>query len=534
MNEQEVEVLIVGGGSVGLATALFLGQQGVSSLLVERHTATSNHPKARGINYRSMELFRSVGLAEAIRQAGAALVGNRFMLVVDTLAGREFHRSEGMGEIEARSAVLSPEAWCFCAQDELEPVLLGEIRRQGSEVRFGTELVSFKQAANDVRAVIADRSTGQQTDIGAKYMIAADGAGSPIRQKLGIGMSGKGTLEYYVSIFFRADLTDLVRDRQFGMCFVQNQAARGALSSVNNADRWVFNLPYLPENGQQAADFTPERCRDLVRTAIGLPQLEVELISILPWEAAALVADHYGEGRVFLVGDAAHVMPPSGAFGLNTGLQDAHNLAWKLAAVLNEGANPTLLTTYETERRPVGQFTVEQAALRLDFRAKRPDPNQPAPVLADDLIVMLGYEYASPAIFAPAASIQAPAPQELELNGQPGSRAPHLWLERQGQTVSTLDLFGRAFVLLTGEAGTDWQAAASALSLKDHLKLETYRIGPTGDLQDPANQWPATYGVSLGGAVLVRPDGFVAWRSPGPVSDPAQVLNEAFDYNSKH
>ncbi len=358
----DTPVLIAGGGPAGLAAALLLARHGVPPLLVERHAGTSIHPRARGLNVRTMEILRTVGLEGDVRDAGAALATSRYMLFVDTLAGEEIRRVPDadllpVGEALAR---VTPCDWGRCAQDELEPVLATAARAHGADLRFGTDLVSFSQDADGVSATLADRATGAHRAVRAQYLVAADGAHSLVRESLGVPMAGlgpvsRGQLGHFVNVYFRANLSDLVRGREFILCFVERPGAESLLLAVNNADRWLFNVEYDPDRGETPDAFTPARCVALIKAAIGLPDLDVEILSVLPWEGAALIADRFQAGRAFLVGDAAHVMPPAGGFGLNTGVQDAHNLAWKLALVLKGTADPALLDTYEAERRPVAR-----------------------------------------------------------------------------------------------------------------------------------------------------------------------------------
>jgi putative polyketide hydroxylase len=448
------------------------------------------------------------------------------MLVVETLAGVERKRIAMAEPENSPLDLISPTDWCVCAQDQSEPVLLEAARQRGGDLRFNTEMISFKQDDTGVTAIVTDRTTGAQQTVRADYLVAADGAASPIRNVLGITRSGRGTLGHHISIYFSADLGDLVQGREFVLCQVENAEVRGLFIAINNRDLWLFSIVYDPERGERAEDFSPERCSDLIRKAVGLPQLAVEMKSILPWEAAIRVADRFQDGRIFLVGDAAHQMPPTGAFGANTGIQDAHNLAWKLAAVYHGQASPALLATYDEERRPVARFTTEQAGLRSATTAFDPRGANRADI-ADNLVIITGYQYASRAIIA--ENNDSVPLDHLALDGRPGRRAPHVWLERQGRRISTLDLFGPRFVLLSGEHGQGWCDAARALAARQDINLDTYCIGSAGDLVDLDNRWSDAYGVTSAGAALVRPDGFVCWRTRDAQESPEQVLEAVLD-----
>jgi len=461
-----------------------------------------------------------LGLEASVRTAGAALAESHRFLVVETLVGAELRRiSPGSSrEHQARLKQLSPIDHCMCAQDELEPLLVTAARTLNCELRFGSELVAFEQNNDGVTARIRERATGEEYIANAHYLIAADGAGSPIRQMLKVSMRGRGTLAHNINIYFRADLSSLVQGRAFVLCLVRIPEAQGILLSVNNTDRWIFTVPYAPESQTPEEDFTPQRCIELVRKAIGLPHLALEIINILPWEAAVRVAESFQQGRVFLVGDAAHVMPPSGAFGMNTGIQDAHNLAWKLAAVLHGQAGPALLATYDGERRPVAQFTVEQAGFRSDNYADYYSSD----MIIDDLAVVLGYRYQSAAVIS--EQNETASNGVWDLSGQPGTRAPHTWVEHQGRRISTLDLFDTRFVLLAGTDGKAWCHAAREVATALGLPLDAYCVGATGDLIDLDGNWCTRHSVSSSGAVLIRPDGFVAWRTEQMKKDVKHTL----------
>ncbi|GAA3199431.1 hypothetical protein GCM10010451_57460 [Streptomyces virens] len=532
--EHRTPVLIVGGSLVGLSMSLFLGRLGVPHTLVERHAGTSIHPRGRGNNVRTMELFRTAGVERRIVEAASVLADNHGILQTPTLVGdagewlfREIDPGGGLGRF-------SPAAWCLCSQNDLEPVLLNSARELGGDLRYGTEMMSFDQDPDGVTALVKSRETGEHTTVRADYLVAADGPRSPVRERLGIGQNGPGDLFHNVSVTFTSrDLAEVVGERRFIVCYLTTPGADGALLPVDNRERWVFHAPWHPEHGETLEEFTDERCAAHIRRAVGVPGLDVTITGRAAWHAAERVAERYADGRVFLAGDSAHEMSPTGAFGSNTGIQDAHNLAWKLAAVLGGWAGPGLLGSYDAERRPVAEATSARASSRsVEHSHPGYTPAAgaagPAGRRGGILNVALGYRYPGGAVLGtdPAAPV---VPDTLALGGEPGSRAPHLWLDRAGTRISTLDLYERSPVLLSSEGGV-WQAAGAEVAAELSVPLEAYRVGDGSgaDLRplDGAD-WARAHGVGAGGAVLVRPDGFVAWRSEDAPPDPAAALREA-------
>jgi putative polyketide hydroxylase len=447
-----IPVLICGGGLVGLTTALLLDRYGVPCVLVEKHPTTSPQPKARRFNFRTMEIYRSLGITAEIERAAADLADHQGMRAGRTLATAEALPGPPPGDLSAAVAA-SPALPCLCAQDRLEPIL----RDLVTDARFGTELTGFVDEGDRVRATLAG---GQE--IVADYLVAADGAHSPVRESLGIPRSGRGILGRATTVYFRADLTDLIRGREFNLCQVDG----GAFASVNGTDRWLFYTDrYEPE---------------ALSRAIGA-DVDTTVLSVQSWEPTMKVADRFSAGRVFLAGDAAHVMPPYAAQGANTGIQDAHNLAWKLAAVLSGRARPDLLDSYHAERHPVAWFAAEQSSLRSgDLRSTGWDD----PRLAHPLVLALSWAY-------DLAGTRHHT-DRMEFPGTPGSRVPHAWL---GPDVSTLDLCGDWLTLLTNGPGWADEAARAGIAWHD-----------VGDRT----------GLPPGGAMLVRPDAIVAWRAETP------------------
>lgn len=518
-------VLIVGGGPTGLPASLLLSRHGVPSLLVERHPGTSVHPKARGLNVRTLELFRVWGLEPAVRAAAADLDRAVEVAWAPTLAGPETRRVRYGGAGEQRPAD-SPAGSVGCAQDKLEQVLADAARsyRLG-ELRFGHELTSVAPGDAGVRAVITDRASGRETTVRACYLIAADGAQSPVRSQLGIGMAGPGVLAHRAGIYFRADLAEVGASRPALLYLVGPPGAAGVMAPVNLADLWLFMVPYRPEHGEDIGDFTQERCVQLVRSACGMADLEVELLSVLPWQMAAATAQRFRDGPVFLAGDAAHLIPPAGGQAMNVGIQDVHNLAWKLAAVLNGRAGGALLDTYESERRPVAVTITRDAAANIAAGSPGGRPEQ-----FSNRGRVLGVSYDSAAVIPDGTDLPAVANPVTDYHptARPGSRAPHLWLGRDGEQLSALDLYDTRFVLLAGPSGQAWCAAAHQAAQPLGIPVDCHVVGPGGPLADPDGQWPALYGVQPDGAVLVRPDGHVAWRRDRAAPDPASELAAVF------
>ncbi len=530
----DIPVLIAGGGPVGLTASLLLSKHGVRSLLVERHPGTAILPKARGINARTMEMYRQCGIDAAIRAAGLSEERRgRLIVWTETLAGREIERRVP-GRATPKNMAVTPTTNCLCAQDDLEPVIRRFAEAAGpGALRFNTELTSFSQKNGSVTGTLTDRVTSEETPFSARYLIAAEGAQSHVRRSLGVQMIGEEKVYDSVNILFNADLRQWTEHRPAALYFVEQPELRGTFLTINGTDRWGFLIHSPSQYGYQPEDFTPERCTALIRQAVGIPELAVSVLGISPWEASAIVADRYRDGAVFLAGDAAHEMPPTGGFGLNTGVQDVHNLAWKIAAVLRGQADDALLDSYHAERQPVAE-TITRAALANAMSMGRTTRQSSAVLPRREFLneqgLIYGLCYESMAVIpdgTPPVGVADPVTEYVPF-ARPGSRAPHVWLQRGGEQLSTIDLFGPHFVLLAGRDGDAWRQAVHLIA-PSWPPLIGFTIGKEEDLIDPEADWHEAYGVETDGAVLVRPDGYVAWRSRSGTSEPGEVLRAVFD-----
>jgi putative polyketide hydroxylase len=519
----EYPVVIVGGGPVGLTASILLSRAGIRSLLVERHPGTAVHPKARAINVRSMEMFRQCGVEAAIRAAGLPPQHSAMIIWAKTLVGEEIERRVPW-RAGPQAATVSPVRNCICSQDDLEPVLRRFAEQGPGELKFSTEATALDQDADGITVQLADRNSGESRTVRASYVIAADGASSPIRKSLGVKMLGHADVYDSVNIAFKADLTPWTAERPAPLYFIENERIRGSILTVNGRERWAFLISAMAAFGLTASDITPERAIELIRLAVGVPDLAIEISAIGPWTASAHVAEQYRWGRTFLAGDAAHEMPPTGGFGMNTGLQDVQNLAWKLASVLKGAAGPDLLDTYHDERQPVARAITEQSLLNATSMGRLEQTRKNAgarPEYLNEQGMIFGAAHASRAV-VPDGSLPpavADAVTEYVPSARPGARAPHVFFPHDGKKVSTIDVVGDGFALLAAGEGGAWVDAANGLA--DHIAL------PFKSLVIADHLFASAYGLDPSGAVLVRPDGHVGWRSRAINGDPARSLRDA-------
>jgi putative polyketide hydroxylase len=518
----DAPVLIAGGGLTGLAAASFLARQGVRSIAVERLKESSPLPRAAFFHMRTLEMFRGLGIEARIREESAReFVPDGALIAMDCISGRKL--ADIISNLNEGVDAVSPCHRWFLNQPSLEPILRERAREAGAVVLQGTEVLGLSQDAHGVTLRVRDVDGGNERDLTGRYLIAADGGHSRIRELLGIGYQGRGTFSKSLTIYFSADLSPWIGEKPWSIIYVNNPVLAGFFR-MNRAGRVGFlgvnsigDARQDPEAAANAAtDVSDARMIELVRAGVGKPDLPVRIDGFSRWRATADVAEKFQDGRVFIIGDAAHLMPPNGGFGGNTGIHDAHNLAWKLAQVLQGHASPRLLESYASERKPVARFTVEQAFARYVARtAPWLAATQKTDPLAHDFDIEIGYLYGRDGVHADPRSTA----------GMPGSRIPHYWLRRGDERVSTIDLTGE-WLLIAGSDGGRWSGAVEAArEASGNVPLECLQLGQA--LSDPQGHFHESVGITREGALLVRPDGFVSWRAAELPGNPAEALRSA-------
>ena len=576
MRDTTVPVLIVGGGGAGLTASMLLSKLGVESLLVSALPTTSILPKAHVLNQRAMEILRDVGVADEIYQRGTPAEHMRHTAYYAGLAGddpvygRQIGRLEswGAGGLDGDWASASP-----CRQANLPQIRLEPILKRGAEalapgrVRFHHELVDLAQDAEGVTATVLDKDSGEACVVRSRYLLACDG-GRTVGPRLGVRLEGPRDIMRIVSVYMSADLSRWARDPDvlIRWLWLPATGSMGTLVPMGpdhwgpDSEEWVFHLNYENEDTRALDD---AQVVANMKAALGLPDLDPKVHVVSRWSMEGILADRFRVGRVFLVGDAAHRHPPTGGLGLTSAIHDAHNLCWKIAAVLAGHAGDALLDSYEPERRAVDGRNVQrslenglnhlevaraigigrasEAANLAALRSALGDGPHRRTVLAAiatqsmefrEHVVEYGYRYASRAVVDDGT----PPPSggdEIRLyvpGTRPGAPLPHAVIEDlDGRRLSTLDLVapGR-FVLIAGEDGAAWRDAALALAKERGLPLDALRIAHlTGEYRDPRCAWLRRREIGPRGAVLVRPDRFVAWRSLDAATDPAGALGRA-------
>ncbi len=501
MREEEVPILVVGAGLAGLSTAVFLGLHEVGATVVDRHPSTSNQPKARGQMPAIMEAFRAAGLADEIVAAMPPGRPEMTIVICESVVGRVLTSfSEALEDYPA----LSPAPVGMASQQRTETALARRAAELGAELRFSTRLESLTQDEGCVHAVLTDLRTGERYGLRSRYLVAADGHRGSIAAHAGITTRSRAAFGHSTTTSFTADIADRLPDSAVLMYYVQNPAlpgGAGAFVSTDLPGEYVAAFPADP-------DRTDQQTRELIREMLGL-DVEITTEGSNTWEIAHRVADRLSAGRVFLAGDAAHLMPPTGGQGGNTAMLDALHLAWKLAAVIKGQAGPGLLAGHNDEHLPYGTAVADWQFANMIER-QRPDlvvEDRPAPV--DPLALMFGYRRPSGAFVLESGSDGELFEDPRKPSGRPGTRAPHVALRRGADEVSTRELCFRGFVLLSEDEG--WVAAARQVATERGLRLDAHQIG--AELIDPDGTWTQTYGVSRSGAVLIRPDGVIGWRT---------------------
>jgi 2,4-dichlorophenol 6-monooxygenase len=570
----ETDVLIVGSGPAGGAAALSLATLGVPNIMITKYRWTANTPRAHITNQRAMEIFRDLGVEDQVLADATPheLVGDTVFCT--SIAGEEIGRIKTWGTHPAREAdyqLASPCLICDIPQTYLEPILVKNATARGTQTRFSTEYLSHAQDDDGVTTTVRDRLTGAAYAIRSRYLIGADGARSLVAEHIGLPYEGLMDIAGSMNITFKADISAKVATRPSVLYWVippgSNVGGIGAglVRMIRPWNEWLIVWGY--DISQPPPTVDADKATEIVRNLLGMPDLGVEITGTSLWGNNEMYATQLHSRRVFAAGDAVHRHPPSNGLGSNTSVQDSYNLAWKLAAVLRGEAGPELLETYSQERAPVakqivtrankssrefGQFfevlgltqaeTADEMREQIEERkanTARGRAKREALVSAMELKnyefnahgVELGQFYQSTAIVADGATRPAPA-RDPELYYQastvPGSHLPHAWVGDAASKVSTLDLapYG-TFTLLTGIAGEAWADAADKVSRDLNVPIKTVIIGPGRAVTDIYYDWARVREVDEDGALLVRPDKFIGWRTMSLPDGPEQALRNA-------
>jgi 2,4-dichlorophenol 6-monooxygenase len=578
MREENVPVLIVGGGGAGLTASMLLARQGVEHLLVSARPSTSDLPKAHVLNQRAMEILDDCRVADEIAERstpGEQMQATAFYAGFagpDEAYGTRLARLEswGAGGDNDNWRAASPWRQLNLPQIRLEPILkAGAERLSPGRIRFNHEVIGLDQDGDGVRAVVRDHGTGAEYAVRSEYLLGADG-GRRCAAELGITYEGLGVVTETATLHVTADFSQLARDPdvlirwiyspQYGSLIVM--VPMGPKRWGPDSEEWVIHLNYPVDDPRAQSD---EKVEADVRQALGLPDLPMKIHKVTRWSVDAVMASSFRSGRVFLVGDAAHRHPPTGGLGLTSAMHDVQNLCWKLAAVLQGHAAPELLDSYEAERRSSDERNAQRslenalnhfaigdaigvsqenspeanwANLRRMWSGLPEDAEHRSKVLRmmrvqsmefNELNVEFGYAYESAAVVPDGTP--APDPVEeirvYEPSTRPGAPLPHAWIDDEdGNRRPIKDLIepGR-FLLIAGEDGEPWRQAANELARAADLPIDAVRIGHLdGDLFDPRCMWMRRREIGRDGAVLVRPDRFIGWRSLGRSEDPAADL----------
>jgi 2-polyprenyl-6-methoxyphenol hydroxylase-like FAD-dependent oxidoreductase len=513
----QTAVLIVGAGPVGLGMAIELGSRGINAILVEQSDGTIEHPRTGLMAVRTMELARSWGLAERIRDAGFPPDYELSMVFCTSLNGHVLAKEPYPSMRDTPTPPETPEKKQRCPQSWMQPILAGAAQDNGNnDIRYRHRFDSFVQDDAGVTSTVTDLETGQALQIRSKYLLACDGAGSGIRSSLGIEMNGR-LLSYSINVLLK--IPGLLAKHRMGEAerylFVGTEGTWGNLTVVDGDSTWRLTVL----GSEQKMDLESFDAEAWVRRALGADDIEFEILSVIPWRRSELLAERFIDGRVILVGDSAHTTSPTGGMGMNTGMQEVMDLGWKLEAALNGWAGPHLLTSYEIERKPVAARNLRFSTSNFNAWRDTPDTStvcddteegarlramlgerlrESTRVEWESLGLQIGHRYEDSPICVPDGT--PPTPDDFRIyvpTARPGSRAPHAWLS-DGR--STLDLFGKEFVLLAFSQGEGIDCMERAFAQRQ-IPLRVEHIADT----DIAALYERQF-------VLVRPDGHVAWR----------------------
>lgn len=518
----EAPVLVIGSSMVGMTLSALLAKHGIKGCItVEKHASTAIHPRAALFHPRTLQIYRELGLYEAMYNESLKHYDEHAGLhIVESLAGKSL--GTWMKDINEWIENISPVPRLFLTQQMFEPLLRRHALEGGADLRFSTELLDFQQDEEGVTALIRDLETGSKQIVRAKYMVACDGSKSLVRTKLGIKMKGHGLLSHSLTIYFKANLGKYVEGKYNGVIYVNNEDVRGffRLDKTGKEGFLVVNTAGkkgTEESRHPSVNITKEKAADMLRAAIGA-DVDFEITLLSPWEARCEVVERFNDRRILLAGDSAHLVTPNGGFGGNTGIQDAHNLAWKLALVLQGRAGEDLLlSTYHDERHHVVKKTIDQVYVRYMIRTT-PDLMTDDTKLEDEVPephLELGYRYHSRALITDMLGNVTSDPASAK--AAPGGLAHHcliFTMDRPGKKFPVADLLGWSFVLIAGHHGKAWIEAARAANKAD-ARLP---FVSTCQLMKDNEAFYNKYDILSGGCVLVRPDGFVAWSNSQPAT----------------
>jgi 2-polyprenyl-6-methoxyphenol hydroxylase-like FAD-dependent oxidoreductase len=508
-------VLIAGAGPVGLALACELGLRGIDCLIVEKRDGRVHVPKMSLVSAGSMEFCRRWGIAKQVRTAVWSENHALDFVYMETLAGRELARIK-IPSYAQKTPDWTPEGMAQCPQIYFDPILAGRVAQlKGVTFAYNTSLEEFTDTGEDVTATLADAVTGVTREVHARYLIGCDGASSVVRDALGIELAGIGAIANSVNIFFRAPLLTGMHTKGWARIYrpIDDEGCWSELIPIDGRELWrltVFDDPRYEKDPMAA-----------LKRMAGF-DVPCEIISTLLWERRDSVAESYGRGRVFLAGDSAHQSSPTGGAGMHTGMEEAVNLAWKLAAVLQGWGGPHLLASYEAERRPIAQRNIDLStgtyrALRsippvagIDRSTAWKTTNMPRYSIPDHVRSCPSFE-ASPIVVDDGSPALERAPAQHVASTRPGARAPHAWL---ADGRSTIDVFGEGYVLLRlGPDAPSGMALVAAAAARG-LPMTTIHIAD-----------PAIAKVYEQPLVLVRPDFHIAWRGVDPGSQAAAIID---------